>query len=67
MLCGRQFNPNLGESPVAEQMQGLVDGSTSSSSGGHYGSIGEPIFQQEQLYPPGLILHITEDRDDYLR
>lgn len=66
MLCGRQFNPNLGESPIAEQMQGLVDGSTSSSSGGHYGSIGEPIFQQEQLYPPGLILHITEDRDDNL-
>lgn len=46
---------------VEEPQHNLVDASSSSSSG-HYGSIGESVTPEKQLYPPGLILHIVEEQ-----
>ncbi|GAB1600241.1 sn1-specific diacylglycerol lipase beta-like [Argonauta hians] len=59
ILCG--FNVNCRNNDYDTQHNDLVDVSSSSSSG-HYGSIGDSITPDKQLYPPGLILHILADQ-----
>ncbi|XP_029633250.1 diacylglycerol lipase-beta [Octopus sinensis] len=61
VVCGLNINHREEDFNVDEPQHNLVDVSSSSSSG-HYGSIGDSVTPEKQLYPPGLILHIVEEQ-----